>query len=74
MVRMPHFRAEHPLDEIRVLGFVALVATLVSDLRPYVQRLGLRYCAVVIVGVLIERWLSTQPGGPDERPPVTLNF
>ena len=44
------------LDEVRVLGFVALVATLVRDLRPYFRRLGLRYCAVVTVGVTIERW------------------
>ena len=59
------------LDEVRVLGFGALVATLVRDLRPYVRRLGLRYCAVVTVGVLIERWPTAQPGEPDERPLMT---
>lgn len=60
------------LDEVQVLGIGGLVATLVRDLRPYVRRLGVRYCAVVAVGVLIERWMPTQSGETDERPAVTL--
>ena len=60
------------LDEVRVLSIGALVTALVRDLRPYVRRLGFRYCAVVAVGVLSERWLRAQTCEPDERPSVTL--
>ncbi|MEO6467943.1 MAG: hypothetical protein ABIP21_02495 [Acidimicrobiia bacterium] len=56
MVRRPHFRAEHPLDEVRALGVGAFVATLVRDPRSYLRRLGLWCCAVVTVRVLLEQW------------------
>ena len=55
------------LDEARVLKFRELVIALARDLRPYGRRFGLRYCAVVIVGVAIERWSRVPPSLADLR-------